>query len=184
MRLNPLKFHRLNKKSGLRSRKGYVVIATLLGLTFLLGSVGLGVDIGRMYIAKSEAQAFVDSAALAAASKLDGKQTGIDNAKTAISSNTGKWRFDTSTFSNVATTFATDPNGTYTANPDPPTDYNYVKVVASVDLPMYLIQVLAGSSANISASAIAGHAPLTTIRRGVFPFSPYIRTGTFTDSKG
>ena len=45
--------------------RGYVLVALTLALVFLLSICGLAVDIGRMYITKSEAQSFVDSAALA-----------------------------------------------------------------------------------------------------------------------
>lgn len=171
-------------KLGLRSRKGYVMIATALSLSFLMGAVGLGVDIGRMYIAKSEAQAYVDAGALSAARYLDGTDAGITKAKSAIAADGGKWRFDTSTFTDVTTTFATSPTGPWTASPSPATGYNYVQVVASVNLPMYLIRILSGPSATIAAGAVAGRTQITTMRWGAFPFSPLTRKGTYTDSDG
>ena len=182
MRVNPLKLHARASKPDYRSRKGYVLIATTLGLTFLLGTVGLGVDIGRMYIAKSEAQAYVDSAALAAASKLNGKTSGVTDARSAVANDPARWRFHTSSFDNVQTEFAEAYDGPWTANPpDPPRQYKFVRVTAAVDLPMYLIRVLAGSSSQIPAAAISGTTPITTIRHGVFPFSPIIRKGVYTD---
>ncbi len=182
MRVNPPNPYALSKRPDYRLRKGYVLIATTIGLAFLLGSVGLGVDIGRMYIAKSESQAFVDASALAAATKLDGTNAGINAAENAVSNNTSQWRFGTSPFATVETAFATASDGTFTtAPPDPPTDYRFVRVTAQVNLPMYLIRVLAGSSSIIAASAISGVTPLTTIRHGVFPFSPITRKGSYTD---
>jgi uncharacterized membrane protein len=56
-----------------------LLIALMVSLVFLLGMVGLAVDIGRMYVTKGEAQSFVDSAALAAATKLDGTSSGLDS---------------------------------------------------------------------------------------------------------
>src|SRR5438045_6158971 len=109
---------------GLRPRKGYVMVATALSLSFLMGAVGLGVDIGRMYIAKSEAQAYVDASALSAVRYLDGTDTGITKAKNAIAADGGKWRFDTSTFTSVTTTFATSATGPWTSSPSPATGYN------------------------------------------------------------
>ncbi len=38
------------------------MVALSFSLLFLLGSLGLAIDIGRMYIGKNEAQTFVDSA--------------------------------------------------------------------------------------------------------------------------
>ncbi len=161
------------------------MIATTLSSTFLLGAAGLAVDIGRMYIAKSETQAYVDSAALNAAVYIDGTSSGIAAAQSAGSADQGKWRFDTSTFSNVTTTFSTTQSGPWiSAPPNPPTGYNYVQVQATVDLPMYLIRILTGPTSEINANAIAGRSPLTTIRHGVFPFSPITRSGTYTDSSG
>jgi hypothetical protein len=151
---------------------------TTLSLTFLLGICGLAIDIGRMYIAKNEAQAYVDSAALAAARQLDGTPPGITNAANAASTDTGKWRFDTLPFTNVSTGFATSASGPFTTSPVDPTNYKYVQVVATVNVPMYLIRILVGPSATVAASAVAGTVSMTTISSGIFPFSPYTRTWT------
>src|SRR6266487_2103197 len=75
-------------KSG---QRGYILVAVSLGLVFLLGAGGLAIDIGRMYIAKSETQAFVDSAAFAATLQLDDSPGGITQAQTAVSNNPKRW---------------------------------------------------------------------------------------------
>lgn len=161
-------------------RAGYMLIATSLSLFFLLGVAGLAVDVGRMYITKSEAQAFADSAALSAAAKLDGTSTGIANATSIATSNNDKWRFDTSKFSNIGVSFSTSSNGTFVSNPASPLAYDYVQVYVSVSLPMYLIRILSGPTATVSASAVAGNtSSITTISSGVFPFSPYTRQTTY-----
>ena len=46
---------------------GYVLVACALASIVLLGFVGLSIDLGRMYSIRAEAQAFVDSASVAAA---------------------------------------------------------------------------------------------------------------------
>jgi uncharacterized membrane protein len=113
------------------------VVATSISLVFLLGVAGLAVDIGRMYITKNEAQAYVDSASLNAAMQLDGTSAGITRATNASGHDTDKWRFDTTPFSSVTTTFGTPSTGPFTATPpNPPTNYNYVRAVAVVNLPM------------------------------------------------
>ncbi len=160
-----------------RRQSGYILVATSLGLLFLLGAAGLSIDIGRMYITKTEAQAYVDSAAIAAAMQLDGSSTGIAKAQAAVASDTAKWRFDTTPFTNVTTTFGTSPNGPFIAAPFDPTNYTYARVVATVDLPMYLIRVVAGPSSTIAAGAVAGRQPITTLPGGEFPFSPFTRKG-------
>src|SRR5690349_15260816 len=87
--------------------RGYILIATTVSLTFLLGVLGLGIDLGRMYIAKTEAQAYVDSASLAAAQQLDGTSAGVTRANSAVTGDTNQWRFDTSPFSGVTVAYAT-----------------------------------------------------------------------------
>jgi Putative Flp pilus-assembly TadE/G-like len=94
-------------------KRGYILVATCLSLTFLLGVSGLSLDIGRMYIAKNEAQAYVDSAALAAAKQLDGTAAGITRANSAATADTDKWRFDSSAFTNVAATYSNSATGTF-----------------------------------------------------------------------
>src|SRR5260370_15382273 len=68
-----------------RGERGFYLVTLTLALGFLLGAVGLAIDIGRMYIVKSEVQSFVDSAALYGAAQLDGASNGLALAKTAIS---------------------------------------------------------------------------------------------------
>jgi Flp pilus assembly protein TadG len=166
-------------------KRGYILVATCLSLSFLLGVCGLALDIGRMYIAQNEAQAYVDSAALAAARQLDGTSTGITRASSATGGDTDKWRFDTQSFSSVTTTFSTSSGGSFVASPSPATGYTYAKVVAVVSLPMYLMRVLTNSpTATIAASAVAGGDSITTLSSGVFPFSPYTRTWTGNDFNG
>jgi Flp pilus assembly protein TadG len=159
-------------------RRGYILVATALSIPFLLGVCGLSIDIGRMYITKTEAQAFADSASLAAARELDDTSAGITRATNAASTNTDKWRFDTQPFTNVSTTFSTSSTGTFTASPpNPPTGYRFARVEATVDLPMYLIRVLTGPTSQIRAGAVAGMLAMTSTTGGQFPFSPYTRKG-------
>src|SRR5882724_7135051 len=106
--------HSVNRKKQ-RTSRGYVLIALSVGLVFILGMAGLAVDIGRMYITKSEAQSFVDSAAFYAALQLDGTQTGIGRAQTKVTSNPKKWQFQNDDFSNVTTEFGTAATGPWLA---------------------------------------------------------------------
>jgi hypothetical protein len=155
------------------------MVATSISLVFLLGVAGLAVDIGRMYITKNEAQAYVDSASLNAAMELDGTPAGITRATNASGHDTDKWRFDTTPFSSVTTSFGTSSTGPFTATPpNPPTNYNYVRVVAAVSLPMYLIRPLSGPTAQVAAVAVANRRAITTLPSGIFPFSPYTRAAS------
>lgn len=167
------------------AERGYILVATTLSLTFLLGVLGLGIDLGRMYIAKTEAQAYVDSASLAAAQQLDGTSAGVTRANNAVTGDTNQWRFDTSPFSGVTVAYGTSATGPFTTTPpNPPTGYDYAQVVASVSVPMYLIRVLTGPSSSVAASAVSGNVPITTLPTGVFPFSPYTREWTGVQNGG
>src|SRR5712691_9034010 len=57
------------------SKKGFVLVVTCIALAILLGMAGLAVDAGRLYVVKSELQAFADAAALSAALELDGTRS-------------------------------------------------------------------------------------------------------------
>jgi len=139
---------------------------------------GLAVDIGRMYVTKSEAQSFVDSAAFSAALQLDGTSAGITRAQSAVANNPKKWEFQNDSFTNVQTAFATSSTGPWVANPNPATNYYFAQVQTTVSLPMYLIGALGSPSSTIAAGAVAGRAGTTGVPGGEFPFSPYTRAGS------
>jgi Flp pilus assembly protein TadG len=166
----------LNKST--RRRRGYILVATCLSLTFLLGVSGLAIDIGRMYVAKNEAQAYVDSASLAGARQLDGTTAGVTRATAAVTGDTNKWRFDTQPFTSVTVGYSDSSSGPFASSPADPSTTKYVQVIATVNLPMYLIRVLTGPISTIAAGAIAGTSSITTLSSGIFPFSPYTRIWT------
>ena len=167
-----------------RGERGYYLVALTLAMVFLPGAVGLAIDIGRMYIAKSEAQSFVDSAALYAAAQLDGTSNGLALAQAAVVSEPKKWGFGNNAFTGVQTSFGTSSTGPWDAvPPTPPTGYYFVQVTATANPPMYLIGTLTGvSSPSISAVAVAGRSPTTNISGGEFPFSVYTRAASPDDA--
>ncbi len=164
-----------------RARRGYVLVAFSLSLFFLLGVVGLGVDIGRMYVAKSEAQSFVDAAALNAAVQLALAPGSFTTATNAAANTPKKWGFATDSFNNVVTLFGTGPSDTFI--PSPPgsghtaSEYTFAQVTARVNLPLYFLPVVVGSTkSSIAAVAVAGQAAVTGLPGGEFPFSPVSRS--------
>lgn len=168
-----------SQKPGGRSRqRGYVLVALSLGLVFILGMSGLAVDIGRMYVTKSEAQSFVDSAAFSAALQLDGTAGGITRALNAVNNNPKKWQFQNDSFTNVQTAFATASNGPWVSVPGAPASYYFVQVQTTVSLPMYLIGALGSPNSTIAAGAVAGRTATTGVPGGEFPFSPYTRSAS------
>src|SRR5512140_2037517 len=74
----------------------------------LLAVVGMAFDMGRVYIARNEAQIFTDAAAMAAAKQLDGTAAGLDRARAAVAAMPNRWNLGTENFTGVVTEFSAD----------------------------------------------------------------------------
>jgi hypothetical protein len=157
-------------------KKGFVLIAFSLSLMLLLGAAGLTFDVGRMYIARNEAQSYCDAAALYAAWKLNGKLDGIAAARAAALATPKQWEFGTRPFDPARTTveFAKTFTGPWDQAPNPADDYIYARVSTSVPLPMYLMPVVTGQfQSTIAARAIAKQVPISGTPNNIFPFAPF-----------
>lgn len=66
-----------------RRQRGAVIITVCLLLLFLLGFMGFALDLGRLYIVKTELQTAMDSCALSAAQELDQTGTALARARSA-----------------------------------------------------------------------------------------------------
>jgi Flp pilus assembly protein TadG len=166
-----------------RRQRGFILIVMAGASVVLFGCLGLAVDVGRMYIAKNEAQGYADAAALAAALKLDGTSAGVTAAKNAATGMADKWNFMTSNFSGTTVEVATSTAGPWTnANsaPSPATNYTYVRVTANAPVSLYFVPVVSAfasgnsptMSSTVSAYAVAAQVAQTTFNTGAFPFSP------------
>ena len=82
-----------------------MLIAMSITMLLLLAVMGLAFDVGRIYIARNEAQVFTDAAAMAAASKLDGTQAGLDRAREAVAHLPMRWNLGTQEFRGVTVEF-------------------------------------------------------------------------------
>ena len=159
--------------------RGFVLITMAIAAVALIGILGMSVDIGRMFIAKNETQAYCDSAALAAGLALDGTTTGISNATTAVSNSANTWNLNSTTVSNPAVTFATSTAGPWSSNPNPATGYIYARVSATVPLDLYFIPVVvAKTTQNVVSSAIAGQISITSFPQGLAPYSAISTSNT------
>lgn len=160
-----------------RRRRGYIMLATAVSLAVLIGMLGLAVDLGRVYITKSEAQAFADFAAMAAARELNGKIAGLDAARAAVTSSTNGWNFGTQAFAANRTTveFAASVNGPWEATPpNPPVGYRMVRVSVFPDLPLSFMPALgAATTQRVRANAVAGQVPQQFPAGGYLPFTPF-----------
>ncbi len=172
-----------------RGKRGYVLVLTAVSALALVGILGLAVDVGRMFITKSEVQTFADSAAIAAALELDGTSTGLNDARTAAAANLNRWNFSTRAFTGTTTEFATAVAGPWVAAPNPATAYRFARVTATANVNLFFLPaVVPTNSTNVKARAVGAQVPKTEFREGLFPFSPYAHStappdfGLFTGS--
>jgi uncharacterized membrane protein len=89
-------------------QRGFVLIAMSVSMLLLLAVIGLAFDLGRIYIARNEAQVFTDAAAMTAAAKLDGTTAGIARARQDVARVPMRWNLGTKEFTGVVVEFSTD----------------------------------------------------------------------------
>lgn len=152
-----------------RARKGFVLIVTCIVLAVLLGLAGLAIDAGRMYVIKSELQAFSDSAALSAALELDGTPGGLERArKAAAAIATGehamKWDLGSKEIGDFKLSFAKGDTAVDEKSwQDTPRDTpgcRFAKVVAIALVPLTFFR-----ASTVAAAGVAGRFPGATTAR-------------------
>ena len=152
-----------------RRNNGFVLITASIAITVLLGFAALGVDVARMYVIKSELQAFTDSAALSAAMQIDDSAAGFDRARRAAESlATGphamKWDMGTKPIGAITASFARGGESpevaTWSTQPKEPTGYRFVRVVATAPAPLVFLRIFQSREAStVAASAMAVKTP-------------------------
>src|ERR1700680_1259734 len=111
------------------NRRGFVLIAMSVTMLLLLAVMGLAFDVGRVYIARNEAQVFTDAAAMAAAQKLDGTKAGLERAKYAVAHVPLRWNLGTQEFRGVVVGFSADGKK-WETEPRDPASVTTVRVTA------------------------------------------------------
>jgi Flp pilus assembly protein TadG len=159
-----------------KRQRGFVLITMAAAAICLIAVLGLAIDMGHTFIVKNETQAFVDAAALAATLQLNGQDTGITQAKAAVTTMTtrNKWNFATTAVPSPTVQFATVSTGPWLTTPSPATGYKYARVQSAVSVPLYFIPVVRAFPAytqTVNSQAIAGQIDVTTIGIGLSPYS-------------
>src|SRR5215217_1424643 len=77
-----------------KRERGSILATSAIGMLSILLAVGLGVDISRFYLAKTELQNAADAAALAAVSALDTSPNGIHKAADRAVASMNKYDFN------------------------------------------------------------------------------------------
>ena len=141
--------------------RGFVLIAMAASMFLLLAAMGLAFDLGRIYIARNEAQVFTDAAAMAAASKLDGTAAGLARARDAAIHIPIRWNLGTREFTGVVVDFSSD--GTkWETNPKEVSDVRLARVTApSNDVEITFLSAVGGpESLRVPARAVAATNPV------------------------
>ncbi len=155
-----------------RRQSGFALVTVAFSLVSVVGTVGLGVDIGRMYIAKSEAQSSADAAALAAALELDGTPDGIARARRAAATGAQRQGLSGTPFATPAIEFSGRSEGPFAAIPKIADGVRFVRVTAAAPVDIYFLRVTgAPATSTARASAVAGQVEKTSFRDGLFPFA-------------
>ncbi len=191
---------KLRRTPGSRRAKqsGMVLITMGAASIAMMGALGMAIDIGRLYITKNEAQTYADAHALAAALQLNGKSTGIAAAESAVTDSTAlfnfsdrdKWNFSTCSFltstagcTSTAPTvdFSTTATGPWYADAAAITtagvafaDIDTVLVKGSVSAQLFFIPAVMATKVftqTVRVSAVAGQIPITSLAKGLSPFT-------------
>jgi uncharacterized membrane protein len=129
-------------------------------MTLLLGLAGLGIDIGRMYVIRTELQSFTDAAALTAAVELNGTDAGLARARTgavrlADGPHAMRWDMGTQPFGNIATSFSSD-NKIWQDYPKQASDCRFVRVIATEPAPIIFLRIFQPrTSTTVAAASVA-----------------------------
>src|SRR4030095_2895903 len=128
-------------KSGLKSRRserGSILVASALGMLTVLLAVGLGVDISRFYLTKTELQNAADAAALAGVLGVNASPTGITDATDRAVKAMNNYDFNKTgvSFSRANVLFAVNLDGPYMsegAAKSSPSNIRFVQVTTPAE---------------------------------------------------
>jgi uncharacterized membrane protein len=130
-------------------------------MLLLLAMVGMAFDLGRIYIARNEAQVFTDSAAMTAATKLDGTSAGLTRARDAVAKLPMRWNLGTQPFTGVVIEFSAG-GSRWETDPKVPSAVNMARVTApanGVDI-IFLRAVGGPKSFTVPARSVAATNPV------------------------
>ena len=164
---------------GRNSQSGAVAIIVALSLPVLIGMAGLALDLGKLYVTKTELQNAADACALAAAVELDGtvSQFTLAESRGIAVGKLNRSFFQTPEKEEVTSVerivkFSTSLNGSYQKISEvagPPANYKFVQCTATRNgIPNYLIPVLNiltptqdvdNSISTVSSVAVASNRP-------------------------
>src|SRR5687767_6017087 len=156
--------NRSNKQAGSKRERGSILATSAIGMLALLLAVGLGIDISRFYLTKTELQNAADAAALAAVSALDTSPNGITKAVDRAVASMNKYDFKNTDveFPRSNVLFAVNLEGAYVneaaaSSPGLAEKIRFVRVTTDPSaVPVSFAVSVLGTSKNLTATATAG----------------------------
>lgn len=154
-----------------KRERGSILATSAIAMMAVLLAVGLGVDISRFYLVKTELQNGADAAALAAVSALNGAPLGIDTAVKRVTEETvNKYDFNKTGIEITNIEFSATLEGGYlpasgAKAPGTVSTIRFVRVTTEPSaVGVSFAAVVLGSSKDLTATATAGYsAPLCDI---------------------
>ena len=144
------------------NERGSILATSAIGMLSILLAVGLGVDISRFYLTKTELQNAADAAALAGVSALNTSATGITKAADRAVASMNNYDFNKTgvTFPRSNVLFAVNLDGPYVNEGTAKTQAANIRFV-QVTTPASPVGIsfaasVLGNSKNLSATATAG----------------------------
>lgn len=170
--------------SPLRRQRGAVALLFGLTLVVLLAAGGLVLDLGHLYVLKSELQNGADSAALAGAKEIDMTAAGVGRAAAKALSFAEKNKFNFSsdlTLTNSNVEFGEGPDGPWFSVGDAqasPSGKTFIRVdTGSKSVPTYLMGVAGIPTIATSGVAVAGRFVVDITPIGLCAIDPDNRLG-------
>jgi Flp pilus assembly protein TadG len=145
-----------------KGERGSVLATATLGMLALLLAVGLGVDVSRLYLTKTELQNAADAAALAGTSALNSSSAGIEEATDRAVAEMNKYQFNKTgvVFPRSNVLFSVNLDGPYVseaAAAAAPSNIRFVQVTTpNSPVGVTFATMVLGSSRDMSAKATAG----------------------------
>jgi Flp pilus assembly protein TadG len=165
-----MKMVKVGFKSNRKGEKGSILAISGVGMLALLLAVGLGVDISRFYLAKTELQNAADAAALAGVSALNSSSSGIVEATNRAVTTMNSYDFNKTDvpFPRANVKFSKNLDGPYVSEAiamGEPKLIRFVEVTTpSLPVGVSFAATVLGNSKDMSASATAGYSfPLNTV---------------------
>ena len=156
-------FEQPGKQAGKNKReRGSILATSAIGMLSILLAVGLGVDISRFYLTKTELQNAADAAALAAVSALNTAPLGITKATDRAVASMNSYDFNNTsvTFPRGNVLFAANLDGPYMsegAAQGVAASIRFVKVTTPASpVGVSFAAAVLGNSKNLTATATAG----------------------------